>query len=317
LEKIYLKAIEKEEQFFSEKYKKFPKLIRKVIFFFICFFNILLLKKNNDKIMCILPYDINKNLSDRKANKIADKLYKHFNKEKYLLCFSHNITYKDKIKKNLVKNNNIIFVEGVWLFQYLIFIILEYIFKLQQTELKEQRIDILINEISELTYYQIKEIAQKAKRLKIVTSQIYKFKKIEEELYEKEGIAIELSNNIKKSLIKSNLIINIDFSKDILNKYKINKNAIIIHVNQKVRLDTISFNGINVYGCKIKIEKNIKDKFKSIGIYSDFSSNILYESYIYRKDIPKNIIEQIKDEVKIEYLIGSKGRINELEFKSI
>ena len=50
-------------------------------------------------------------------------------------------------------------------------------------------------------------------------------KKTEQELYEKNGILIVISNNQKKSLAKSQIILNLDFNKEVLNRYKINETA--------------------------------------------------------------------------------------------
>lgn len=317
--RIYFETIEKIDLVYGERYKKLPKILKAIFKFFVCIFNILLINDKGDKIICILPYKVQE-LSDRKINKIVNKIYKYFNKGSFIFAFSSNIKYEDRFKKVLKRyhTNNIIWNKGNWLFSHLILMILEYISELKKTEIKEQKIDILVNELSDLTYYEIIQIARMVKRLKIVTPKLHKYKKIEEELYENEGIAIEISNNMKKSLINSNLIINIDFTSDILNKYKFNKNAIIIHVNEKVKIESIGFNGININDCKVNYAEKIQNEFTKEEIYNDFPSNILYETYLYRKDKPENILKQIiNDKVKIEYLIGNKGKINELEFKNL
>ena len=51
-------------------------------------------------------------------------------------------------------------------------------------------------------------IAEHVKRLNIVTNNLNKFKKIEDYLYNELGITINISNNKKQSLLKSNLIFN-------------------------------------------------------------------------------------------------------------
>ena len=74
-------------------------------------------------------------------------------------------------------------------------------------------------------------IARKVKRLTIVSNNINKFRYLEEKLYNEYGIAIELSNNRRKSLLNSNIIINVDFEEEMVNKYNINSKAIIINLN--------------------------------------------------------------------------------------
>ena len=317
--RVYFETIEKIDLVYRKRYKKLPKMIKIIFSFYICIFNILLTKNDGDKIICILPYK-SQEISNGKINKIANKIYKYFSKGWFIFAFSSNIKYEEEFKILIEKHstNNIIWAQGNWLFTYLIFMIIEYILELEEIEMKEQKLDILVNNLSDLTYYEIIELAHKVKRLKIVTPQIHRYKKIEEELYENEGIAIELSNNMKKSLDKSSLIINIDFTGEMINKYNINKNAVIIQIYEKVKIESIGFNGITINNCKVSFADKIKNEFKKEEIYNNFSSNILYESYLYRKDKPENIIKQIvNDQVKIEYLIGNKGRINELEFKNL
>ena len=253
-------------------------------------------------------------------NSVIKKLHKKFKNDVYLFAFASNIKCKDRIKEELekYKSNNIIWVEGYWIFSYLILDILKYIFNLTKTSIKEQNIDMLINDISEISYYILNRIASKAKRVKIVTNKLNLFQKIEKEMYDKEGIAIELSNNMKKSLSKASYIINADFDNKLFNKYKVNKNAVIVNVYKKIKIESLIFNGINILDCYIDFDDRIKDEFKKIGIYNDFSPNIIYESYLYKKDKVENIVKQIiNNKVKILYLIGNKGKINELEFKHI
>ncbi len=323
MKKVYFETIDKINIIFNIRYERTPIIIKKVILFFIYTFNIILYKQYEDKIVCVLPfYDGNKKeqISNIKMNSIIKKIHKKFKKEVYLFAFASNIKYKDRIKEELekYKSNNIIWVEGYWIFSYLILDILKYIFNLTETSIKEQNIDMLINNISEISYYILKRIALNAKRVKIVTNKLNIFKKIEKELYDKEGIAIELSNNMKKSLSKSSYIINVDFDNKLFNKYKVNKNAVILNVYKKTKVQSLMFNGINILDCYIDFDDRIKDEFKEIGIYNDFTPNIIYESYLYKKDKAENIIKQtINNKVKMLYLIGNKGKINELEFKHI
>ena len=60
----------------------------------------------------------------------------------------------------------------------------------------------------------IKILSKQYKKLTIVTNHIEKLRKIEKEIKEKEGILIILSNNKNKSLLKSQVIINMDFNQE-------------------------------------------------------------------------------------------------------
>ena len=113
---------------------------------------------------------------------------------------------------------------------YLIEKILDYINKIQNKAMNNLDITILVNEVSELNMYLIYKLAREVRTLKIVTPNIYKFKKPEEKLYSEDGIAIQLSNSYKRSLLKSKIIINLDFSTININEYNVFNNAIIINI---------------------------------------------------------------------------------------
>jgi len=116
---------------------------------------------------------------------------------------------------------------------------------------------------------------------------------------------LNISNNKKKSLLKSEIIINIDFVEECINKYKIYDNAIIINVNDKINIQSKRFNGININYFKVQIP----DEYKLEG----FEGEIIYESLIYRKkyEIINNKI--IKDKIEINKLIGNNGIITQCE----
>ena len=117
---------------------------------------------------------------------------------------------------------------------------------------------------------------------------------------------LNISNNKRKSLLKSEIIINIDFTEESINKYKIFDNAIIVNINDKINIQSKRFNGININYYKIQIP----DEYKLEG----FQNEIVYESLIYGKKY-KYINERIiKEKIKINRLIGNNGIIKEREF---
>ena len=121
---------------------------------------------------------------------------------------------------------------------------------------------------------------------------------------------LNISNNRKKSLLKSQIIINMDFPEELINKYKIFDNAIIININDKINLQSKRFNGINVNYYKI----NLPEEYK----LDKFMDEIVYESLIYTKNNYKEISKKImQDNIKIIGLIGNKGIINKNEIKQI
>ena len=78
--------------------------------------------------------------------------------------------------------------------------------------------------MTDIEFENIKILAKKYKSINIVTNHVEKFKKLEKSLEEDEGIIISITNNKKRSLMKSGIIINIDFPNELINKYEFKSN---------------------------------------------------------------------------------------------
>lgn len=165
---------------------------------------------------------------------------------------------------------------------------------------------MLVNDFDGITTELIILIAKNIKRLNIITNHIQKCKKIEEYLYDEFGIMLNISNNKKVGLSKAEIIINIDFPEEIINKYRIYDKAIILNILGKISIKSKRFNGINASYYKINMPEEYKlDKFEY---------EIIYESLIYKYKHIDVISEQVtKDKIEIEGLIGNNGIIKEKE----
>ena len=181
--------------------------------------------------------------------------------------------------------------------------------KLEIRQCSFGEISLLVNDFTELNEDIIIHIAKNIKTLNIVTNHIDRCKKLEEYLYNEFGIMLNVSNNTRRSLLKAEIIINIDFPEESINKYRIFDNAIIMNVNEKINIKRKRFNGININYYKIQIPNEYKLK--------EFKDEIIYESLIYRKKY-KYINEKIiKDKIKINKLIGNNGIITKNEIKTV
>lgn len=231
-----------------------------------------------------------------------------------MLCKELN---KNEEFKNNIYSKNINILDGRWLYNFLLNDILIYILKLKNTEIEKQEIYILVNDTLDITLKNIIQFASSCKRVNLITNNANKFKKIENNLYNNDGIVMTISNNKKKSLAKAKIILNIDFPEELINKYNIYRKAIIINVRDEINIYSRSFQGINIINYQILISEDLKNIFKKYKLYNDFENNILYESLIYRKDSVQNIIEQIKkDNIKISNLLGMRGIIRSEEYNS-
>ena len=175
--------------------------------------------------------------------------------------------------------------------------ILEETAKLEKKELKTTNFAILIDNAEDIALAQIKEIAEKVKNLKIITKNISKFLYLEEELYVRYGIAMQITNNRIKALLNTDIIINFDFDENRINEYKIPNLATIINIKNIIEIENDDFKGNIINNYEIDYDKKLIEEIEE---KQDFDNNILYESLIYRKDTYSNIKSQlIKDNVRI------------------
>ena len=133
-----------------------------------------------------------------------------------------------------------------------------------------------------------------------------KFKNLEKTL-QQEGIVITITNNKKKSLMKSQIILNIDFPQELINKFNIKDDAIIVNVKGKMKINKKRFNGLSINDYEIDFREDKKDE-KSLS--NKYSLKDLYESQLYQKQRINEIIEKIKlDKVVIKKLILNNGEL--------
>ena len=262
-------------------------------------FNIVRLQE--DKI--ILPIGKEK-IKSKRAEKLAKKTKRILDKTNCNKIVISKAIKTQEIYKNYLYSYNLNIVEGRWLFEVLSKQILEYVIKKEKMKKEETRLSILVNEITDNFLQNIKEIVKQYKSVNIVTNHIEKFKRIEEKILQEDGIMITVTNNKKKSLAKSEIILNVDFPTELINQYYIYEEAIIINLRGNVKINRKRFNGININDYKMKF--NYLDEF-------DYDKNNLYdkkdiyEAQIYQKQPYQEIINRIKkDKVKVVGLIGNK-----------
>lgn len=270
----------------------------------ICFikksFCILTIKENN---ICVLPY---KNIKNKTIINVITKIIA---KNAQSVVLSNNLNKIECLKDRLIDRKVHIY-NGKMLSNYLTYNFVEYISKLKDENTHIQEISILVNNCDTLNKNNIIYLANKLKRVNIVTNKLNDFGKIATYLENEKGIGITVTSNKRKSLAKSKIIINIDFSEETINQFNINREAIIININNKAQVKSKLFNGINVYDYSIEYKKNLDDE-----LYKSFDEKLVYESKTAGKSY-NEIIEQIsKDNVEIVNLIGKNGPIDIKEYK--
>lgn len=237
----------------------------------------------NEKIT--IPYSVNQkqirgNFGKNRIEKIAIKITK-----KVSQCYCKNVILENKLKKNKCLLNslyskNVNIVNGKIVYQVLLAKIVEYITLKNNMDIAEQTISFCINKSNRHIEEVIKKIATKCKRINIVTNNRDKFKSFEEEVVNTTGTILNVSNNRKKALLKSSIVINFDFPSELLNKYNINNEAFIINVTYsnielKKRYGGIMIDGYNMKGDSINCKYDKKDELEAMLIENKITKEAL------------------------------------------
>lgn len=260
-------------------------------------FNVIQLRE--DKI--ILPIGAEK-ISSRKAFKLARKTKKILDK-----TISKRIVISQNIQKqqeyvNLLHSYSLEIAEGKWLFEALSSKVLDYILGKKQMKKEETQISILVNDITENVLANIRKIAKEYKRVNIVTNHIQKFRKIEKQILEQDGIMITVGNNKRKGLAKSNLILNVDFPSELINQYNIYENAMIVNLKGNVKIEKKRFNGICINDYEIEFQDREEFDYDK---NTKYKASEIYEAQMNKKQSFQEIMKQVeKDRVRIVQLVG-------------
>ena len=261
------------------------------------FFSIVKLDNNH----IILPI-AKTNIDEKTSYKLAIKTKTILDKTN-----SKKIVLSKKIKEqttyvNYLYSYNYEIVDGKWLFQILIFDVLEYVIKKLKIKKDDIKLGVLVNDISDLAIYAIVELVKEYKNVKIVTNHINSFKNIEEKISEKYGILISVGNNKRKVLSKTNIILNLDFPTELINRFKINSESTIINFKGNVKIKDKRFNGLNINDYEIDWKEQVNtDKFYT---------KDLYEAIQYKNQPIEEILRKLKrDNIKIKKLIAQNTTI--------
>jgi len=240
---------------------------------------------------------------EKNINKVIKKLLK---KETQNVVLSKQL-HENKYLINALNANNINIFNGRWLEKYISIQILDHVIICKGAKKEETELAVAVNQITDSSIEIIKILAKQYKKLTVVTNQIEKLRKIEKEIYDKEGILIIISNNHKKSLLKPEIILNIDFNKVVLNKYRINENAIIVNIDGDMKIEEKRFNGTNVNDYEINVGREEiiwRENMKN------YKTKDLLEAVLYMKDSFNNISKKInKNKIEIKELYGLNGKI--------
>ena len=261
------------------------------------------------KTVYFIPVNPNKKIHKFRINMISKKIIKLLEQEGTNRVVLSEYLKKVELLKNNLYSENINVLNGRFLFKCLSLNIIKYILKIKDKDINKSNVCILVNDFTSINTDIIIEIAKSVKSLSIVTNNIQRFKKIENYLYSEYGILLNIVNNKKTSLLRSQIIINIDFPEELINKYRINLKAIIINTNEKIKIYNKKFSGINANYYKIRIPKKYKLK--------GFLNEEIYESIIYDYSLKEMQNRLEMEDIELLDLIGNNGTISKKEIKML
>ena len=261
-----------------------------------------LIKVQENTIMLPLKEKMQEKQIEKLSTKTKRIIQKYSTSKKIVLSKE---MYKETQYINYLNTYGLEIQDGKWLFEILLLDVIEYIIKKKKIE--KTNISMMINDLTDIEVENIKALARKYKSINIVTNHIEKFKKLEKQLQEDEGIIITITNNKKKSLMKSKIILNIDFPNELINRYNIQDEAIIISVKGKIKITKKRFNGININDYEIDFRN---DKKNNKALNNNFYLKDLYESELYKKQKFSEIRKKMEiDKVIIKRLILNNGEL--------
>ena len=225
--------------------------------------------------------------SELQKLKLSQKI-KLFRKINNILKINNvkNVIFSKKLKKdkdmiNLFYSNGLNIIDGKILFKKLIIQIIEKICKKNNIRTQETQISITVNNVDTFSINCVKNLSKKFKTLNVVTNNLSYFKPLKEKLWEENGIIIILTNNKKKALSKTNIILNIDFPEETINKYTIYDESILINLEEEVKIKKKRFDGKIINDYKIMPTENSRlAEFLNKEEYRNFDIKDLTDVYI-------------------------------------
>ncbi len=301
------------DEILSDKNIKLPYFIKWLIYIYKRTFKIFTIKNVGEKRVIVLPtYNLEKSSKHKKWMKYLNNVLYDNNINTVVLSKSMK---KIPGIKEYLNRENINILEGKEVRENLIIKIIDYILNEIEENITNIEITLLVNEYKKLYIDTIIALAERTKNLKLVTKNVDDFKNLEQKLQGIFGILIRVTNNKRKSLAKSRIIINLDFPEELVNKYYINHNAILVNIGNPVRINAKRFTGININDVKLYIPHNFNYEFEKCNVYNDFSLEETYEASIINLPFIEVQKRLTQDKIYIDNLIGINGIINKEEFK--
>ena len=244
-------------------------------------------KKNKKMLNLIYVNKEKRNYKIKTIKKLKRKLKKVGDK---------NVIFSKEIK-NILSENNMINRESKLIYKENIIPIINNVILQKGNNPNEENIYVLIKSNNMTNNKKILSMISTYKTVNIITPIIKNFIKLEQRL-EEESELISVSNNKRKSLLKAEYILNIDFTEEDIAQYSINRKSIIFNVSNNEIAHIRGFDGIIINNIEIDSLKN--ERFD------------LQDEYEKNKELIINRIEK-----SMYKLVGKNGYIARSELLSL
>ena len=323
------------------KFTKLNEIIYKCIFYYMKIFNKNIKKiidLDDDGLKLNILYIINEKNEKLKFvenNKIKNRLISKINirreknrnlrllrnikkikKYNFKNVILSNNLFNDEKSKKIFINNNINIIEGKFLYESLLYKSIEYISNIQRMDMEKYEISILIKYKNNIRVSGIIELAKKCKIINLITDNIRQFGRLGKELKKEYGIILNVTTNKDKTLLNSNIIINLDFLLDEFSQCAMPRKAIIFNIRNNLKIYSNFFEGINITDYLIYLPQKYN---KIVKLLEDVNPILLYEAIIIENNLIQSEIERkLKfDSVEIKCFLGNNGIIRGREFLKV
>lgn len=307
-ESEYLNELENKKAFISRMQYHICKYYYKFLAKIKYYLNIITVKQVYNAYILILPLkSISENNRMKKCINNVQKIIKQYNIQ--------TLVIEEKLKKNPVigqmiqnEEKKVHILDGRGVMPYLVKEIFEFLLEKYNTKLEMEDLCICVKEYKPLYIDNILHLLHYCKNINIITKNIKQFQTLADKIEEKENIIITVTNNKKKSLKKSKLIVNFDFEEEELKKYTIFREAIILTINENGFYESSTYSGIQIRNVEIDTSEDIKEFFSKYNLLEGCSLTTLYESLMNKKENFEQIKSRMEaDEIRIIKLYGKNG----------
>lgn len=261
--------------------------------------------RNVNELDILLPH-FNQNASKRYGKRVL----KILNKDNIDKVVIHNDILKNREFCNVLFENKKDFINGRNMYKSIIIRVLKDITSLMKVELKQLKALMLVEDYSVQNVDLIKNVAKEVKSLTIVTTDKDKFDSLIKELFDKQGIVLNIVEKNVNSFKNVNVLINVDFLSFDMNKIEIPSNTLIICGFAELYKTRNGFEGIVIKKIDVIDTNNENQNIDGLSLCEA-------KIYSYLRKIKENDRMFEREGFKINGYFGENGKIRLEDFMKL